>query len=196
MPLKRVPMMDLRRYLSELVERVYRGRERFIVIQRQGKEVAALISLEDLRRLQALEAEEECQSLGPGLPPKEAMHELRFRFRFRGLDLDQLLAEWWDVQHERANDPAWSREVLPAAKVVTEEQPSANGNPDGGFEGRYVVTGFERLELDSGDGVVIVEGEDGNAVILRGAYLAVSGVRRRGEGSYFDLVAKTTTEVR
>lgn len=46
---------EIKAHLSELVNRVAFSRERLIVMRR-GKPVAALISLEDLRRLETLEA--------------------------------------------------------------------------------------------------------------------------------------------
>lgn len=193
MATKRIPMMDLRRHLSEIVERVYRGRDRFTIIQRQGKDVAALISLEDLRRLEALEAEEESQSLGVAQPPPPI--ELRFRFRVRPTDVtdfDPMLVDWFNVA-ERAVDP-----LLSAARLTIEEQPNASGNSDGNFDGRYVVVGVEALELDGGDGVVLVErrgDEMGDGVTLHGTCLALSGAHMEGPGVYFDLVARETRQV-
>jgi prevent-host-death family protein len=49
-----VSVVEARRMLSELLGRVAYGRER-VVVERKGKPMAALVSIEDLRRLEALE---------------------------------------------------------------------------------------------------------------------------------------------
>ncbi len=46
---------NVKAHLSEFIGRVNYGRERLLVL-RHGKPVAALVSVEDLRRLEALEA--------------------------------------------------------------------------------------------------------------------------------------------
>jgi len=47
---------EVKARLSELVGRVTYGRERLIILRR-GKPVAALVSIEDLRRLEALDSD-------------------------------------------------------------------------------------------------------------------------------------------
>ena len=47
-------MVEIKACLSELINRVISKRERLIVLRR-GKPVAALISIQDLRRLEALD---------------------------------------------------------------------------------------------------------------------------------------------
>jgi prevent-host-death family protein len=49
-----VSVVEARRMLSELLGRVAYARER-VVVERKGKPMAALVSIEDLRRLEALE---------------------------------------------------------------------------------------------------------------------------------------------
>ncbi len=49
-----IPAMDLRRRAGELLSRVRYAGERF-VIERNGEPVAAIVGIEDLRRLQAIE---------------------------------------------------------------------------------------------------------------------------------------------
>jgi len=199
---KRIPMMDLRRYLSAVVERVYRGRDRFIIIQRQGKDVAALVSLEDLRRLQALEVEEGCQFFGIRKPPpSEQRVELCFRFRVKPRDttvLEPALVEWWNIAEKSIDPGVPPSGILPAARLTIEEEPNAAGNPGGDFRKRYVVVGIEVLKLDSGDGMVIVEQHDdemGNSVTLCGTCLTLEGSGIEGGGVYFDLVARETREI-
>jgi len=46
---------DIKARLSEMIGKVAHGRERLVVLRR-GKPVAALVSVEDLRRLEALDA--------------------------------------------------------------------------------------------------------------------------------------------
>jgi prevent-host-death family protein len=48
---------DIKARLSEMIGKVTYGRERLIVLRR-GKPVAALVSLQDLQRLEALDATE------------------------------------------------------------------------------------------------------------------------------------------
>ncbi len=52
----RLPTSDAREQLSDLVNRAAFGHER-IVLTRHGKELAALVSVDDLARLQALDDE-------------------------------------------------------------------------------------------------------------------------------------------
>ncbi len=54
MKLTPVPAMDLRRRAGELLSRIRYAGERFI-IEKNGEPVAALIGIEDLRRLETLE---------------------------------------------------------------------------------------------------------------------------------------------
>ena len=49
-----VSVVEARRMLSELLGRVAYARER-VVVERKGKPMAALVSIEDLQRLEALE---------------------------------------------------------------------------------------------------------------------------------------------
>jgi prevent-host-death family protein len=51
--------------LSEFIGRVAYGRERFLVLRR-GKPVAALVSVEDLRRLEALDSTAAERAPSPG----------------------------------------------------------------------------------------------------------------------------------
>ncbi len=46
---------DVKARLSEVISKVMYGRERLVVLRR-GRPVAALVSIEDLRRLEALDA--------------------------------------------------------------------------------------------------------------------------------------------
>jgi len=79
---------------SELVNRAAYGKERFLV-QRRGKPVGAIVSAEDLARL---EAGEEARSGKGLLAAVGALAEVE--------DLDQILD---DIQRQRAN--AMDREV-------------------------------------------------------------------------------------
>lgn len=54
MPTTSIPAMDLRRRAGELLARVRYAGERF-VIERNGEATAALIGVEDLQRLEAME---------------------------------------------------------------------------------------------------------------------------------------------
>ena len=49
-----VSVVEARRMMSELLSRVAYAKER-VVVERKGKPMAALVSIEDLRRLEALE---------------------------------------------------------------------------------------------------------------------------------------------
>jgi len=78
---------EIKARLSEIVNRVTFGRERVIVLRR-GKPVAAMVSVNDLRRLEALD------STGTGRENKDAHPIMR---AFGGwadrTDVDELLAE-------------------------------------------------------------------------------------------------------
>lgn len=78
---------EIKARLSEIVNRVTFGRERVIVLRR-GKPVAALVSVNDLRRLEAL------NSTGTGRENKDAHPIMR---AFGGwadrTDVDELLTE-------------------------------------------------------------------------------------------------------
>ena len=77
---------EIKAHLSELVNRVAFSRERLIVMRR-GKPVAALISLEDLQRLEVLEAAD--------TQPTEGQHPVMKAFGgWADLDnLDKLMTE-------------------------------------------------------------------------------------------------------
>ena len=78
---------DLKAHLSELISRVADGRERLIVLRR-GKPVAALVSLQDLRRLEALESGSSGAEAGSAHPIMRAFGGWADR-----TDLDELVAE-------------------------------------------------------------------------------------------------------
>jgi prevent-host-death family protein len=78
---------DVKAHLSELISRVAFGRERLIVLRR-GKPMAAMVSIEDLHRLEALDAAEAGRQDGEVHPVMRAFGG----WADRG-DLDDLLDE-------------------------------------------------------------------------------------------------------
>jgi prevent-host-death family protein len=91
---------DVKAHFSEFINRVAYGSERLVVLRR-GKPVAALVSLEDLRRLEVLEAAEtgvRSQNLHPIMRA--------FGGWVDRTDLDELVAE---IYADR--DAATGREV-------------------------------------------------------------------------------------
>ena len=78
---------DVKARLSELISRVVYGRERLIVLRR-GKPVAALVSLQDLRRLEALDA-------GDTSAESQSTHPIMRAFGGWAdrADIDELVAE-------------------------------------------------------------------------------------------------------
>ena len=60
----RASMTDVRKHFSELIAKVEFGGERF-VIERFGVPVAGLVSMDDLARIQGLEAAEVAHVLSP-----------------------------------------------------------------------------------------------------------------------------------
>lgn len=78
---------DVKARLSEFISRVAFGRERLIVLRR-GKPMAAMVSIEDLRRLEALDAAETDRHNGEVHPVMRAFGGWADR-----TDLDELLDE-------------------------------------------------------------------------------------------------------
>jgi prevent-host-death family protein len=81
--------------LSEFIGRVAYGRERLLVLRR-GKPVAALVSVEDLRRLEALDSAATAAASSPGDAARgPAVHPIMRAFGGWADrdDLDELLAE-------------------------------------------------------------------------------------------------------
>src|SRR5688572_26451077 len=91
---------DVKARLSEMISKVAYGRERLVVLRR-GKPVAALVSLQDLRRLEALDARASDQTVADVHPIMRAFGGWADRS-----DLDELLTE---IYAER--DAALGREV-------------------------------------------------------------------------------------
>src|SRR5215211_7024831 len=65
----RVPAQDAGDHLAEYLERAARQNERFLV-ERDGKPLAAVVSVEDLRRLEALDTDD---------PDKDPVRQAAFR---------------------------------------------------------------------------------------------------------------------
>jgi len=57
-----ISVMSLRKRLGAILNRVHYANERFI-IERKGKSVAALIGIDELRRLERMEAERDAELL-------------------------------------------------------------------------------------------------------------------------------------
>jgi prevent-host-death family protein len=91
---------DVKARLSEMISKVAYGPERLIVLRR-GKPVAALVSLQDLRRLEALDARASNQTVADVHPIMRAFGGWADRS-----DLDELLTE---IYADR--DAALGREV-------------------------------------------------------------------------------------
>jgi prevent-host-death family protein len=89
---------DIKARLSEMISKVVYGRERVVVLRR-GKPVAALVSLEDLQRLESLDSTAQ---------ERLAVHPIMRAFGGWADrdDLDALVAEIYD-----AREAATGREV-------------------------------------------------------------------------------------
>jgi len=78
---------NVKAHLSEIVGRVAYGRERLLVLRR-GKPIAAIVSVEDLHTLEAMEAAGERSETGVVHPIMRAFGGWAHR-----TDVDELLAE-------------------------------------------------------------------------------------------------------
>lgn len=99
-----IPAMDLRRRASELLSRARYAGERF-VIERNGEPVAAIIGIEDLRRLQAIEESSDARWLARR-QMSAAVQSLRVAIlaQRRGVPLPDSASEMRQLREERAGE--------------------------------------------------------------------------------------------
>ncbi|MPZ98999.1 MAG: type II toxin-antitoxin system prevent-host-death family antitoxin [Dehalococcoidia bacterium] len=94
-----VPISDARGELSELVNRVAYRQDR-IRLSRRGRELAALVSIEDVERLEALDRAESQRPTGP-------IREDEPAFGLRAEDYP-VLAEIWDNEDDDIFDELYA----------------------------------------------------------------------------------------
>ncbi len=78
-----VSATDARNNFQELVNRVEYGRER-ILVQRRGKSVVAIIGIEDLKRLEALEDARDSEALRQAIEENDGFTSLESIVAARG----------------------------------------------------------------------------------------------------------------
>ncbi len=78
-----VSATDARNNFQELVNRVQYGRER-ILVQRRGKPVVAIIGIEDLNRLEALEDARDSEALRQAIAENDGFTSLESIVAARG----------------------------------------------------------------------------------------------------------------
>lgn len=85
-----VSVVDAKNRFSDLLRRAEHGRER-VVVQRHGKPVAAIVSTDDLRRLEALEDEEDLADAAASLKEARSKGTTALEAVLRRHGLEQLL---------------------------------------------------------------------------------------------------------
>lgn len=85
-----VSVVDAKNRFSDLLRRAEHGRER-VVVQRHGKPVAAIISTDDLRRLEALEDGEDLTDAAASLKEARSKGTTALEVVLRRHGLEQLL---------------------------------------------------------------------------------------------------------
>lgn len=85
-----VSAVDAKNRFSDLLRRAEHGRER-VVVQRHGKPVAAIVSTDDLRRLEALEDEEDLADAAASLKEARSKGTTALEVVLRRHGLEQLL---------------------------------------------------------------------------------------------------------
>lgn len=104
MTVRHVSIGQVKRDISELVNRVAFGNER-IVLTSRGKPKAAIVSLEDLARLQEEKRERRVEEWDAWLTGNERLtHVIRERRQGREIDVDRLWAESREDLEARDSD--------------------------------------------------------------------------------------------
>ncbi len=101
MEVREIGMADLKRNLAEEVNRAAHGRERIVLLSR-GKPKAALVSLDDLRRL------EQAEGAGEGYRRRQEQllreaRQLRQKIALAGVEIDSV-AVLAETRQERMDD--------------------------------------------------------------------------------------------
>lgn len=100
-----VTVVEAKNRLSDLLRRAAHGRER-VVVHRHGKPVAAIVSTDDLQRLEALEEAEDVADAAAALKEARAKGTTPLDVVLRRHGLEHLLSP-----------PARRRETVPARPV-------------------------------------------------------------------------------